>query len=339
VTPAASADTLIIGQGLAGTLLALALIERGQEVLVADPGGGGAASRAAAGLINPITGQRLARAADLETMLPASRRRLVSVGELLGRTVHRDTRILRRLRGDRPLAAWPKRRTDPAYRDYLEPGPEADAVWIRGGAVVDVAGLLDGVRNWLQARGAFLPEAVDPAELVPQGDGVRWRDRSFGQAVFCRGAPGNAEPWFPDLPLRPVKGQVLEGRAPNLPEHPVHERWALVPLGGDRFRLGATYDRDSLDPLPTPEGAQALATGLPRGAVVTGHLAGIRPGTGDGRPLLGRHPDHPGLAVFTGLGSKGLLLGPHYADRLAEALTGGEPVPAEAAWDRKVGGR
>ena len=52
-------DDIILGQGLAGTTLAWRLIDRGRRVLVIDHSAPGTSSRLAAGLLTPITGQRL----------------------------------------------------------------------------------------------------------------------------------------------------------------------------------------------------------------------------------------------------------------------------------------
>ena len=54
-----SVDFLIIGQGLAGSLLAFELLQREKTVLVIDNSHSGAATKVAAGLINPVTGHRL----------------------------------------------------------------------------------------------------------------------------------------------------------------------------------------------------------------------------------------------------------------------------------------
>ena len=52
-------DTVIVGQGLAGTALAWQLLWRGRSVAVIDDPAPNSASRIAAGLLTPITGQRL----------------------------------------------------------------------------------------------------------------------------------------------------------------------------------------------------------------------------------------------------------------------------------------
>ena len=57
-----SPEILIVGQGLAGTLLAFELERAGVSFAIADAGHEGAASSVAAGVINPITGRRLALA-------------------------------------------------------------------------------------------------------------------------------------------------------------------------------------------------------------------------------------------------------------------------------------
>ena len=53
-------DYLIIGQGLAGSLLAWELINRNCKVVIIDNGQENA-SQVAAGLINPIAGQRFVK--------------------------------------------------------------------------------------------------------------------------------------------------------------------------------------------------------------------------------------------------------------------------------------
>jgi glycine/D-amino acid oxidase-like deaminating enzyme len=61
---------------------------------------------------------------------------------------------------------------------------------------------------------------------------------------------------------------------------------------------------------------------------VVDHQAGVRPVIDAGYPALGRHPAYPQLAYFNGLGSKGSLLAPFFADQLVACLLGErEPDP------------
>ena len=61
---------------------------------------------------------------------------------------------------------------------------------------------------------------------------------------------------------------------------------------------------------------------------VLDHRAAVRPVIDAGYPVLGRHPAHPQRAYFNGLGSKGSLLAPFFANQLAAHLCGeGEIEP------------
>ena len=53
---------------------------------------------------------------------------------------------------------------------------------------------------------------------------------------------------------------------------------------------------------------------------IVNHQAGIRPTVNDRRPLIGLHPKHPTLAIFNGLGTKGVMLAPYFAQQFYSFL-------------------
>ena len=54
-------EVLIVGQGLAGSLLALELEKRGRKIHVVDNNPSTSSSKVAAGLYNPITGRKMTK--------------------------------------------------------------------------------------------------------------------------------------------------------------------------------------------------------------------------------------------------------------------------------------
>ena len=54
-------DYIIIGQGLAGSSVAMHLLERGKKIMVFDDPYPNSASKIAAGLFNPITGKNMVK--------------------------------------------------------------------------------------------------------------------------------------------------------------------------------------------------------------------------------------------------------------------------------------
>ncbi|HEX6222999.1 MAG TPA: FAD-dependent oxidoreductase, partial [Chryseolinea sp.] len=63
-------DFIIVGQGLAGSALALQLLKRGKKILVIDRVVPNTASRVAVGLFNPITGRHMIKTWMADKIFP-----------------------------------------------------------------------------------------------------------------------------------------------------------------------------------------------------------------------------------------------------------------------------
>jgi glycine/D-amino acid oxidase-like deaminating enzyme len=350
-TPSASSryGALILGQGLAGSLLAWELAARGWRLLVLDDASPSAASRVAAGLINPVTGPRLVKTPLADELLPALQASLRGLEGRFGtRFLHRLP-LLRRFDSERMLEFWQRRTEDPAYRGYIRPAAlhpkdlapctaplggfaQGRTGWLDAGALVRHLG------DWLRSASILHSGEVHYADIRIEAHGVRWRDRRADRIIFCEGYRLGSNPWFDWLPLQPAKGELLtmETGVPLPPWILSAGRW-LIPVGGHRFRFGATWSWDPLDESPSVAGRERLLADLDRDfpalaktASRRNHLAGVRPGTRDRHPFLGLHPAMPSVGVFNGFGSKGSLAIPWYARRFADFLTAGTPLPPEA---------
>jgi glycine oxidase len=138
--------------------------------------------------------------------------------------------------------------------------------------------------------------------------------------------------------VRPVKGQSLRLRdpaGPGLLERVV--RWGpptpgyLVPRGDGRYVLGATSEERGFDTAVTAGGVHDLlrdAAELVPGVLeleVEETIAGLRPGTPDNAPILGRSLADPRIVWATGHYRNGVLLTPVTAELIVAELAG-EPV-------------
>jgi glycine/D-amino acid oxidase-like deaminating enzyme len=59
------------------------------------------------------------------------------------------------------------------------------------------------------------------------------------------------------------------------------------------------------------------------------HEAGVRPTTGDRRPLLGVHKDNRRLALLNGLGTRGVMIAPLMAKKLYQFLESNQALDKE----------
>ncbi len=317
-------EVLIVGQGLAGTLLGWELARAGIPFHVADAGPAGAASRAAAGIINPITGRRLVKAWRIDSLLPAARSVFAELGAAAGRPFWHDFRVRRLFAAAAERAAWATK----SARGELAPfGGAADETgfWIEGAARVDVPALLDWARAEWTAQGRLLAGPADPVAAR----------RRYGLVVDCTGlAAARAGP-FAALPWSFDRGEMLELAVAGLEDGVILNRrhWVL-PVGAGAAWFGATHAPGETVAAPTAEGRAQLEAAaralLERPFAVTGQRCGVRVTTPDRRPVVGRHPDDPALGLCNGLGAKGALFAPWLARQWREHLVAGTPFDPAA---------
>jgi len=90
-------DYLIVGQGAAGTLMHYELSKRGKKCLVIDNQHIGAASKVAAGIINPVTGRRYVKSWRIEELMPFALATYRAIEQKLRITFCHERNILRAL--------------------------------------------------------------------------------------------------------------------------------------------------------------------------------------------------------------------------------------------------
>lgn len=345
----ARCDTLIIGQGLAGSALAWHLLQRGERVCVLDDGHHSSSSRIAAGLINPLAGMRFNRRPQVDQWLDSAQRWYTHLATQFGLTFYHPLPMLRLFRSREQRRFYDRRRADPASHRLLDGLFEAahcpEAVFAPHGGFrqshtgyVDLPLLLTTLANWLRDEHAALRECcVDPRQIRLSDDAVSVEAVRARRLVFCDGVRMRGNPWFDWLPMTPDKGEILDLRdAGWRPGHIINGAHWLIPLHDGGLRFGATHEHTRLDQAPSADARAELLAGYRnlRGAhdapTITAHRAGIRPATQDRNPLLGRHPEHGRLWVFNGFGARGALAIPWYAERMAAHLLHGDPLPDEA---------
>ncbi|NOY66382.1 MAG: FAD-dependent oxidoreductase [Gammaproteobacteria bacterium] len=336
-------DMIILGQGLAGSLLAWNLNQHGKRVLIIDQASEKSASRIAAGLVNPVTGKRFVKLPDAEAFLAAATSEYAQLKNTFNTPFFHPKKMTRLFQSEENLLTYSKRLSDPAYHDYL--GEKFDArtdPFIKtplGGftqqqtGYLDIPKLLDTLRDYFIKKNSYMKDDIDYSQIKIHNQTVTINNQNTRQLIFCEGYKATSNPWFQWLPFKLAKGEILTlASKKTLPENIINFGNWLLPVNSHTCRFGATYQWHDLDEKPTDDARKTLlqnANSLFKSDMsfsLIEQQAGIRPCTNDTQPYIGKHPQHPYFGFFNGFGSKGSMLIPFYARQFCENILENKPL-------------
>lgn len=341
-------DFLIIGQGLAGSLLARRLINAGQRVMVLDDGLKTASSKVAAGLINPLAGMRFNRSPHTEDWLKSAHALYETLAAESGETFFHPIDMQRLFRSAEQLRFYDRQQSRSGSEAYLgehltkqqlDEGIRAPhgAFAQHKTGYVELPALLSTLKNWLQSHQAWASAELDPSETEITQDVVSLGGHSAKQLVFCEGYRLRDNPWFNYLPLQPDKGEILR-LSSNKPlcKHIINGAHWVIPLAEGGYRFGSTHEHQQIDNQPTDKALQNLQQGMQdlfedtQDIAIEHRHVGVRPATQDRMPFIGQHPQQNRLWVFNGFGARGALSIPWYAEQFTDHLLKGTAIPPAA---------
>jgi glycine/D-amino acid oxidase-like deaminating enzyme len=336
-------DYLLIGQGLAGSLLAIELIQRGQRVMVLDNFHSGSASKVAAGIINPVTGHRLNITQDFEPLNRTAQVFYKQLEDLLGQEFFSSVSQMRLIKNAGQKNYYQKRLQESNYDTILDGSQQVDhrfladalgVVKIHNSAIVKTAALLTSAKTWLQHRHAYKAVKLSYPDLRIFEAGVEYGGICASHIIFCEGHQAIDNPWLCRLPFKLAKGEIIdvELSAPN--DHFLNWGNWLVPGSNPHTgRLGATYKWDDRTLDSNAEERQSLIDSFKRFTQLEASFGasqvGIRPTTLHRRPFIGALTNLNHAFCFNGFGSKGCLTIPSFALALVDHLLENKPLDNE----------
>ena len=201
--------------------------------------------------------------------------------------------------------------------------------------------MLDKFKERLVSNQRWIEEPFVDNEITLVENGVEWRGKFYNRVVFCRGHKELDGRWFKEARIQANKGELLDLVLPKSRiTSIINNGKFLIPLGGQNYRLGATYGRNQRDTTPTQEAKELLLDKmkefLPEDVKMKEHLVGIRPTVTDRKPIIGWRDDDKRICIFNGLGTRGVLNAPYTASCFIRGLFDGEPIPEELDFMRFV---
>jgi glycine oxidase len=331
----------IVGQGLAGSTLALRLHELGYRVRVYDNGYKTSSSRVAAGMWNPMSFLNVKRSWLSHLLLPVLEKTYPALEQKLKSNFYHPMPLLRIFPDAGAANLWEEKSTHPEVASWMSSSSWKDSethyVQPFGTGVVNGAGWLDLPLYLDAARSFFIAHNVFEERDVSAHEILEWlKEGDF--VVQCTGWKPMSDNLWADLPIQTNKGQVITVRAQQLADDYMSNFGKfMIPLGNGLFRSGSTYEHGALDSAPSDaanEIQEDIRKSMKHPFSVIDHKAGFRPTTRDRHPVVGMHDVHDHLGVLNGFGSRGVMLVPFFVEHLIEHLMHGTPIMTEVHWKR-----
>jgi glycine/D-amino acid oxidase-like deaminating enzyme len=337
------ADYLIVGQGIAGSVMALTLVQQGRSVAVLSRAALSSSSRIAAGVYNPFNFRRSVPVWEARKAVAAAREFYTNAERITTAQFHRESRIVRLFGTESEREEWETYllQDTPAFAESISVKESFGAALapfgsgiLSGGGMLRTSEFLSAVCEYFTNRGYYFDETCNHELLSPNENGVVYDGRIGARhVIFCEGHLAGNNPYFDTKVVAPTKGELLHVSVPGFNQAEIINGQVYVaPLGGDEYVCGATFNPGKADEEITDAGREELLrklraiTGLP--VKVTGHFAGVRPAGRDRKPVLGRSRTHRNFSIFNGFGSKAVLMSPLLAQMLANHLENdGELAP------------
>lgn len=326
----------IVGQGVAGTLLAFELEKRGVDFLIIDQGQNHS-SAIAAGIMNPVVFRRLTKSWKVDECWNLAIETYTTLEQKLGTTFFYSKPMRRLFASDQELGFWLEKTKNEDFKTYIDLFGEQDetpsyANNTHGNGLVKSVHHID-VRSFLLAARAYFiqndkikTQEADYAELLEN-----LQTKQSDALIFCQGYQNFENPFFNKLPVQTTKGQIITIKNGEMSQHELLNRKCfMLPIGNDLFRVGATYEWENTSLITTDEARVQLSEKLESLINVPFKIveqqAGIRPTTPDRRPILGEHPEYQNMFILNGLGTKGYLLAPWCVDHLLSHMLFGSEI-------------
>ncbi len=336
-------DYIIVGQGLAGSSLAIQLMRQGMQVIVFDEPVKNQCSRVAAGLFNPITGKGIVKTWMAEELFTSLTHFYTSCERAFGRKFLFPQLLYRPFYSFEEQNNWMAKSGDGTVAPFIEKiftschfqDQVHDAhggILLKASGYLDAPSFLDATSQYLMAKDSLETAHFNPLDVIHSVEGINYQNIRARKLIFCSGVSDN--PFFKWLPIRSLKGETLTINL-DIPPPVIFNRGVyVVPLAGtNSYKVGATYQLKDLSQTITLEGRTELMTklnGLLKNPLeVVGQDWGIRPTTLDRRPILGPHPSFKNLIIFNGLGTKGVSLAPYFSTQLTNWLMGNGEIQKE----------
>lgn len=339
-------DYIIVGQGIAGSLLAWNLLQKQKKILVIDEWQPNSSSNIAAGVINPITGRKMVKSWMIDEVLPFAKNTYRDIETLLNINFFFEKNIYKVFTSEDDILLWNNKKNEIEYKDYLgdiiEQSDETintafGVGIIKQTAWMDVPLFIEKFRKYLKSLNCLLEHKFDYNQLKIN-DTISYINYDTKHIVFCEGYKAIHNPYFKNIPFTLAKGEQLLIHSELLKTDKLwNKNIFIIPKQENQYSIGSTFIWNDLSDEVTDIGIAELTEKTNKLINVSYDIiekkAAIRPTMKDRRPILGKHPEY-NLWIFNGMGTKGVSLAPYFSNYFIDCIENENEIMQEVSLNR-----
>ena len=342
-------DFIIVGQGLAGTVLALTLSNHSKSFVIIDNNSPTASSFAAAGISHPISFKRLILSWQAEKLIPFSKKFYQETYRLIKELTFKEQEMIRFFSSFEEQNNWMIKAADDRFAKFLKRSTSSFKSYninepfgngkVSQASRLNVSRFVRLTRNYFISQNKLINHSFEYDKLSISKSSCQYQNITAKKIIFCEGPSVKTNPFFNYLPFGLNKGVVLTISTKELPKKLLSKGCFVVPTENENeYIVGSTYDHKNLSLEDQKSGKEELLTKLSQLGTfkykVISQKSGIRPSTIDRRPIIGEHPLIKNMYLFNGLGSKGVMLAPFYANQLINSIEHNDKIEKEVSINR-----
>ena len=342
-------DFIIVGQGIAGTCFAFELLQKNKTFIIIDKRDDSSPSQVALGIYNPLILKWFTKPWHIDNQISFFYKFYNSFQSFFCKNIMFDTGIYKFLKTPYDQNNWLTKSL--SFRREMYMSSELLKLenkslihnefygFVNSAGRIDVPLFLNTFRNFCITNKCIVNQLFNYDKLVIKKDHVKYNDVTASNIIFCEGPSVINNPFFNWIKLKPTKGELLNIECKHLNlDKIIHASLLFVPLSGNIYSIGATYDWSQIDTVVTSNAREKISSifekyvNLPY--TIKTQKAGIRPSTFDRRAFVGSHPNYSHVYILNGLGTRGLLLAPYLSNNLVNSVFFNQPILKEVSINR-----
>lgn len=336
-------DYIIVGLGLAGVAFAEELLAANKSFMVFEDNSQ-TSSLVAGGVYNPVILKRFTPVWNAKQQLAIALPFYEKLEQKFNTKFDEKFLTKKVFKSVEEQNNWFEAADKPLLKNYIDSKIDTQKIQsivadfgfgnVKETGRIDTKKLVEVYRTYLQKEKKIKFEKFNHQKIKFKENLIEYKEITTNRIVFCEGFGMRDNLFFNYLPLNEVKGELIIIHAPNLKiDFLLKSTLFVLPLGNDEYKVGATFNWKDKTSNPSEEGKKELIEKLEKVIKVPYKIleqtAGVRPTVKDRRPLVGKQPAYPNLAILNGLGTRGVMIAPTVAKNLFNHLENGQDLDAE----------